>query len=247
MKKFYWFGGSWITGDELQHQVPKGQESFHVFPKLISNHFEAECINLGANGSSISSLPLSFASQLEQFDSDSTVFFCLPPSHRVSLFDQQGHLRNILPSQAKEFHKIHDYADQWYKYFDNMHQRVYNHDIIINLLHFWCKSLDLKHYFFNDLWSHKFSIIDSTHDSNWLVGKKNSIAEFILPMVDKVTQDVIMEDGPTVSESEWQTQQEYIKRYIKPCYCHPNLEGHKKIAQELAKCIEISNKTDLAS
>ena len=36
---------------------------------------------------------------------------------------------------------------------------------------------------------------------------------------------------------QWQEQKLLFDKYFSPNWCHPNIEGHKKIAQELIKRI----------
>ena len=45
--KFYWFGDSWVVGDELELTVPYDQRSQYVFAQLFSDHYGVECVNLG--------------------------------------------------------------------------------------------------------------------------------------------------------------------------------------------------------
>ena len=233
--KFYWFGTSWVNGDELYNIVPREVHQNYAFPKLVSDYFNAECINLGKNGCGINSLPLAFSKLAGQFENDSIVFFCLPASYCISIFDESKQLKNIRPNGFKQFHNIHEYSEKWYRYFDTTDQRIYNYDTVINLLHFWCKSLKLKHYFLNEICGAAESIIDATDDVNWLVNKQHSLSEFILPIVNN--RHVVFDDGPEIKEEEWNIQQEYIGKYVRPCYVHPNLLGHEKIAEELIKLL----------
>jgi hypothetical protein len=52
--KFYWFGDSWVYGDELDlsKDLP--------FAEIVSKHFDAKCVNLGQCGSSIDDIPFEF-------------------------------------------------------------------------------------------------------------------------------------------------------------------------------------------
>lgn len=40
---------------------------------------------------------------------------------------------------------------------------------------------------------------------------------------------------------DWNKHKVMLEKYVKPGYCHPNINGHKKIAEELIKCLD--NKT----
>ena len=94
MKKFYWFGDSWVYGDELS----TNDQQNNTFAKLISNHFNAECVNLSIRGSSINSITHEFTKNIDKIDpSVDMVFFGLTSNIRTSLFDDTGKLKNILP------------------------------------------------------------------------------------------------------------------------------------------------------
>lgn len=237
MKKFYWFGGSWVQGDELDKLMPKEQVHLTIFPYLVSSHFDAECVNMSENGSSIDTVLINFSKIVNTITPESTMFFCLPPQHRTSLFDDAGVVKNILPSGFKEFHKMHNHSLEWYKYFDSIPQQIFNRDRIINLLHLWCKDLNIRHYFFNDIGSTPDRMMDITPDSAWLIPRNSCNGEFILPVINQATRDVIMNDSPELPTEAWAQQQPFFEKYISPNYCHPNVNGHKKIAQELIKLL----------
>ena len=147
MKKFYWFGDSWVIGDELEKIVSKQQAQENTFAFLISEQFAADCVNLGQRGSSINSLPMEFFKVANDIDPDTdVVFFCLTASLRTGMFDEYGKFCNILVNPYPS-HTPHPYTSEWFKYFDNPHQRIYNRDCMINLLYMWCQHLKIKCYF----------------------------------------------------------------------------------------------------
>ena len=149
MKKFYWFGGSWVRGDELDKSIPVEKVHQNTFPYLVSEHYSAQCINMAENGSSVDTVLVNFSKIIDQADTDATMFFCLPPLHRTSFFNDQGIQKNILPSgpaNSNRYHNRHEYSTMWYKYFDSESQQIYNRDRTINLLHLWCKDLKIRHY-----------------------------------------------------------------------------------------------------
>ena len=238
MKKFYWFGDSWVYGDELS----TNDQQNNTFAKLISNHFNAECVNLSIRGSSINSITHEFTKNIDKIDpSVDMVFFGLTSNIRTSLFDDTGKLKNILPS-GYAAHKLHPYLNEWYKYFDSSAQRVYNHDCNINLLYLLCKDRGIQCYFFNI-----FTITDSVKFDyipleNWILSKNKCIAEYILPVIDIKTLGLVTDDCPEITSDQWNVQKVYVDQYIRPCYCHPNAQGHKKIAEELIKCLRYKTK-----
>jgi hypothetical protein len=235
-KKFYWFGDSWVFGDELEKEVPDPNN--YTFAQLVSNHFGATNVNLSSNGSSIDNIPIEFSKIASNINPEiDCVFFFLTAAHRVSMFDDTGNLKNILPSNYKEAHKVHDYSDQWYKYFDTPLQRTYNYDKTINLLYLWCQHIGVKCYFSNIFTTELSLIIDCTPESAWLLPKNTCIAEYILPVIDTTDYRLITEDHPDLTNDQWNAQEPYVKKYIRPCFQHPNVAGHQEIATQLIKLL----------
>lgn len=236
---FYWFGDSWVFGDELELQVDSSARQDHTFANLTSQHFQADCVNLSECGSSITSIPLKFKEIVEQIDpATDHVFFCLTASHRTSMFDETGKVKNILPPPTYKNHNTHPYRDQWFKYFDSPAQRLYNYDSVINLLYLWCKHLGITCYFVNIFTTENESIMDCTPDSVWLLPKNKCMAEWILPVLDPNNFSLITDDNPNLKTEQWEQQQPFVEKYIRPCYAHPNIDGHKKIAQNIIQILE---------
>jgi hypothetical protein len=233
--KYYWFGDSWVWGDELQHFVPAEQCTQSGFPRIVSDMFGAECVNLAQRGSSIDLLPYEFSKIVNDIDPTvDKVFFFLTADHRASKFDQNGELKNILPSAYSE-HNIHEHIEKWYKYFDNPYQRLYNYDCIVNLLYFWCANLSIDCYFANIFTVQNQTMFDQVPKENWLVPKNKCIAEYILPVVGN--ESVITQDQPGVTVEQWRQQEPCVAKYITPCTAHPNLDGHQEIAKQLIKVL----------
>lgn len=236
---FYWFGDSWVFGDELELQVDQTQQHLHTFAHKVSEHFGAKCVNLSQCGSSVMSLPLQFKNTVKNINPDSDrVFFFLTASHRTSLFDDQGQIKNILPMGYTIKHNIHKHCDQWYKYFDNSFQRLYNYDSTISLLYLWCRSLAIRCYFSNIFTVEKDTLIDCSDEFAWLLPKTQCISQWILPVVDPENGSPITDDHPGLTTQQWQQQQPWIEKYIKPCYAHPNIEGHSRIAKNIIEILE---------
>ena len=234
---FYWFGDSWVFGDELEKQVGADQQQLHTFANLVSEYYQADCINLSACGSSINAIPLAFNKIVTNIDpTTDRVFFFLTAEHRNSMFDEHGQIKNITPSVYKK-HNVHQYQEQRFKYFDNSYQRTYNYDCMINLLYHWCKNIGVTCYFSNIFTTKTESIIDCVPDSSWLLPKNKCIAEYILPLIDNDTFSIIADDNPKLTNEQWRLQQPYVEKYIRPCHSHPNQAGHQKIAQEIIKLL----------
>ena len=233
---FYWFGDSWVYGDELSDN----DRHTNTFAKLVSDYYQASCVNLAICGSSVNSVTYELIKNIDKIDPlTDVIFFGLTSNIRTSLFDND--LKNLLPSGYTK-HNIHPYVNEWYRYFDTPKQRVYNYDCNINLLYLLCKDRGINCYFFNIftlLDSHMFNVIPA---EKWLIRRTQCIAEYILPVIDITTHGLIMDDCPEITSDQWIQQEVYVKNYIRPCYSHPNVQGHKKIAEELIKCLNYKTK-----
>lgn len=228
--KFHWFGDSWVAGDELENPAQ------HRFSELVSQHFGATCLNYGINGSGVTALPVLLHSKLSQIGPNDTVFFCLTSSIRTSMFDEHNKLKNILVN-GYAAHDLHPHSDQWFRYFDNAAQRVYNYDSTINLLWLWCKHLDLKCYFLNLFTTEPTSIIDCVPESAWLVPRDKCIAQSILSTIDNKYGSIFVDDNPELTNQQWKIQKQQVEQYIRPNFAHPNIQGHAKIANDLIELI----------
>ena len=220
--KYFWFGDSWVVGDELEHG--------DAFPQIVSRHRGAQCINLGECGSSIDEIPYHFFLNYKEICSGDMVFFCLTAPHRVSMF-KDGSLKRIIPNEMYEKHRPHAFKNQWFKYFDDPDQRLYNRDKSINLLYFWAKSLGIQCWFANIFTIEPRSIMDLTPDSQWLVPRSDCLAGAILPVIDDC--NLHLSDNPDLTNEQWHQQQTAIEQFIKPNYAHPNAIGHLRIAEML--------------
>ena len=235
---FYWFGDSWVFGDELELQVGHVQRQSHTFANVVSKHFNKHCVNLSECGSGIAAIPLKFKTVVGHINPKTDrVFFFLTASHRISMFDAQGKVKNILPSGYSK-HNVHDYYKQWYKYFDNSMQRLYNYDSTISLLYLWCRQLGITCSFANIFTVEHDSILDCTESSAWLLPKNKCIAEWIIPVIDPNNFSLIVDDNPNLTDKQWQQQKPMVDQYIRPCHAHPNVAGHKKIAQHIIEALE---------
>ena len=195
------------------------------------------------NGSGPDNLSWQFSKVVNNINPEhDRVFFFLSADNRTWMFDEQGQLSWIgfypgfVPSDA------HPYWKQYLKYFDNPYQRTYNYDRSINLLYFWCKSLGIKCYLSNIFTTQSTPVMDHTDPKGWLLPRDQCIATSIVPYIDNDSGGVLVNDIPTISNEQWRLQHPYVEKYIKPLLCHPNVEGHKKIAQTIINLIESKNK-----
>jgi hypothetical protein len=238
MSKFHWFGDSWVVGSELEIQVPLDIVHTCTFAKLVSDYFNAECVNLGQEGISNDLLPLILFENIDNIDTQNDiVFFCLTSHHRVSMLDDKRNPVTVLPSIQDNSRRSneHPHWKEWYKYFDNEYNQIFNYDRTVNLLSLWCKSRGIRFYFVNLFTTVTGSIFDFTESVHWLLPKNQSLSSFIFPVTDVEFGGMVLEDRAWMTNEQWDSQQQAINKYIKPCFCHPNIAGHKKIASEIIK------------
>jgi hypothetical protein len=232
---FYWFGDSWVYGDELERETNICDFKKYTFATLVSEEFGQPCVNLSSCGSSIPAMVYKFSTVADRITTDDTVFFCLTADCRTSIFDNKV-LKNILPNGYKEKHNTHQYTPEWYKFFDSPDQRLLQYEQSINLIYFWCKYLKVKCWFANLFTIPPKQLFDASGTSSWIVPRDRCLGEFILPLTKN--QSLIFNDSPEITDREWSIQKPFVEKYIKPNYCHPNVAGHKKIANEIIKIIK---------
>lgn len=221
--KHFWFGDSWVEGAELAN-------SDDAFPKIVSEESGAECVNLGQSASSIDEMSYHFFQNYQSMGKKDVVFFCLTVPHRTSIFEN-GRLKRLTPQYIYKQHHPHPYNTQWYKYFDNEEQRLYNRDRTIDLLYFWTQSLGVKCWFAN-IWSVDTDhVMDVTPESSWLIPRNDCLASAILPIIHK--DNLHMSDNPDLTNEQWLLQQSAIDEFIKPNWAHPNEIGHRQIANKI--------------
>ena len=220
--KYFWFGDSWVFGDELQ--------SGKTFAQIVSDIHNAECINLAQCGSSLDDIPYIFFHHLDAISNDDTVFFCLTASHRVSFFES-GQLKRIMPTEMYLKHQPHPFWRQWYRYFDSPEQRSYNRDKTINLLYYWCLARGINSWFCNIFTQDTNKLIDTTPDTSWLLPRNECLAGCILPVIGQ--DNLYLADNENLTHEQWNQQQIAIDKFIRPNFTHPNSNGHQHIAQKI--------------
>ena len=224
-KTYHWFGDSWVKGAELELSVPAHEVKNCVFPKLVSDYFGANCKNYGIVGSSTDIIPLNFFKIVNTINTDDIVFFCLTGRNRISILDNNGDPYFIKASDTDKKSNL------WYKFFDSKHQAIYNYDKTINLLYLWCKELKIKCYFANIFHKEETEIFNLIPDDRWILPKNHFLAQDIVYINDEVLNEVVSNDMPNITLADWDLQKQMIKKYFSPGKSHPNVDGHKKIAE----------------
>jgi len=242
MSKFYWFGDSWVVGDELENQVPYDQRRRFVYAQLVSDHYGVDCVNCGVSGSAPTSLVYAFNQVAPKLTPSDTVFFGLSAYHRAALFDHHGQLTQAIPGSNHNAARS-EFTDVWFRFFDNHYQRLYNYDSTINLLYLWARSLSVTVYFYNIFSTVDGQILENvTDDQSWLLPRDRCLADFIMHLDGNIHGYVITDDCAEITTTDWQQQQKMLEQYVRPNHAHPNIAGHRKIAQEIIKILDHDNK-----
>jgi len=233
---FYWFGDSWVHGDELYNQLSRHSYQQAAFPQLVSDHYGAECRNLGQVGESVDILPWRFESVADQIVTGDEVFFFLTADVRTMLFDEQGQLRKIMPNPGFDSDTFHRYADQWYRYFDTQPQRLYNYDKTVLLLYLWCCEIGVRAWFANIFTTQPQVMIDRVPESAWLIARDQCLAQTIFPVIDNNAGVFVTDDRESITLAQWQQQRPQLEKYMRPNHAHPNVAGHRQLADYIIKC-----------
>jgi hypothetical protein len=242
MSKFYWFGDSWVVGDELENQVDQLHRQQFVYAQLVSDYYRKPCVNLGVSGSSPTSLVYAFNQVAPKLTPQDTVFFGLSAYHRMAVFDENGALRQAIPGSNHNAARF-EHTDVWFKFFDNHYQRLYNYDSTINLLYLWAKSLSVTVYFYNIFSTVNDQMLEDLVDTeSWLIPKNQCLADFIMHLDGNIHGYVITDDCAEITTTDWQHQQKMLEQYVRPNHAHPNIAGQRKIAQEIIKILDHDNK-----
>jgi hypothetical protein len=234
--KFYWFGDSWVAGDELYLTVPYEIHQQYAFPKLVSDHYGAECVNLGKTGESVDILPWRLDQVVDQISAEDEVFFFLTADARTVLFDEQGELKKIVPSPGFDNPTFHQYSQQWYRYFDSQPQRLYNYDRTVLLLYLWCCEKGIRAWFANIFTTQPTAMINRVPDSEWLIPRDRCLAQAIFPVIDNNVGILITHDFESITLEQWHQQRPQLELYLHPNHAHPNCAGHQKLAEYIIQC-----------
>lgn len=228
---FYWFGSSWVYGDELEHLVcDRNDRCKSTFAHKVSCHFGHLCINLAECGSSTDAMLHMFLQNVHTITDKDTVFFFTVDDIRISLLDEKNQIRNILPNGFPKKHNTHPHVDQWYRYFDTEPQRSFSFWRNINLMHHVCEVKKINHWFSHMDVVVSPSELDLVDPARWLLPKNRCLADSLLPITGS---RLYLDDCAELTEQQWAQQKKAVEQYIKPCWAHPNLAGHDKLAVEI--------------
>ena len=127
---------------------------------------------------------------------------------------------------------------QWYKYFDSPEQQCYTNTNALDLLKSYCNQFGVHLCLFN-LFTTKLNVnCLSVTDNDWIIPNDYCVALEILDVIDNEYYTVIESDREFLTVEQWEQQKLKVEKYIKPNWAHPNVAGHKKIANYLITQIE---------
>jgi hypothetical protein len=211
MKTCYWFGGSIVRGAELEKCGIPEQDRF---TKLVSRHFGWIEQNHASDAASIGSVTESIAST--EFVENSVVFVIVPSHCRYYWINENFKSYNIMP---------HDKNYQsWYKTVDTFGFRkhtIFQQLLLIKLL---LEKKNLEFYFINELDR------DFRQHANPIYFDQ-VINHFLLPANQYLLEEL-----------NWDFDQGYPPLALQhlnfwPCENHPNVQGHKKLADKIISLI----------
>ena len=215
--KIGFFGDSWVAGCELTGPG-EGPSPELAFPSM----FKKTC-NFGKSGSSIDGL---VDVLLDNLDITHAIF-CLTSAHRRKTIDtehgtQDGFLPNILSKEKQQAQLTLD---------DPLH----NDDLVAkycSLLYFICNEHNIVPYFVNLFSGHALhsKVWKCIPDKCWIISPYKSLVSELFD-----TTNFFPEYGTDGDYGLWITLSNNpdVKQYIHPCEGHPNINGHRVIANFL--------------
>jgi len=244
----HFFGDSWAAGCELNGYIThnlKRTKSYNkqlahalthennciylmkelAYPSIVGNMLNEPIDNHGITASSQDRMLYEF-NNANIIQGDDAVFALTAPSRKSCLSDNN----EIIDIQWDESDKyLNEYNNDWRSAQTCL------------LLYFLCNKLGINAWFFNvfttidiklknDLWN----IIP---DDRWLIPKHENI-------ISRIFDKHISQWSHEGNLFDWiMTENDAVKKYIRPCKAHPNLEGHQKIAEYIAS--ELKNRKNL--
>jgi hypothetical protein len=221
-KNIWCFGDSWPAGielEELQSTLPLPN-----FPTVIKEKTGLNVINRGICGASQSRM------LYELLDSPTQ-------PNDIAIFALTAKTRRMYRTKDNEIHEQQFNTDEMIV---NHHEDHRYSSATISLLYYMCCQRLIKPYFFNLFDTHWLpdQMFKEVPESCWLIPPSESILSTLFDPVFFHRYD----NHHNGDFLEWlETENNQVKKYIRPCRAHPNIHGHKVIADY------IINKLDLHS
>lgn len=220
IRSVLWFGGSWLLGTELEKEYGTTQVDPIVrdrfvedsrFTGLVSRYFGWEEINLAQEGISPERLMLEIIDRVDKLSSED-IENCLliilwPSFQRYFWIDDTGSMIDV--------RAVPEYS-RWYREVDNYPFQMYTAQRTIWALDCFLRQRRIKYTMMNceyrvtEPW-----YLDFPKD-NWAIPPEQRISDVL---------EVDLDHGyPGEKEKH---------KYFWPCRAHPNIYGHKRIADKI--------------
>lgn len=206
------YGDSWPAGCELDNDHGQDRPNL-AFPAIVAKKLSCASINLARTGSSQSYMIEALLDS--EIQSNDITIFCLTARTRRMYRDADGKIVEI------QFNPNELYSN---RYEDD---RVCAQNCA--LLYFLTREKKATPYFLNlfDAVNHNDQMYNLIPDHHWLIPKNHSVLSWIFdPEFFKNHKN-----HHTGDFTEWLNRNEDpVKKYIRPCIAHPNITGHRAIA-----------------
>jgi len=209
MTKLVVYGDSWPWGVGLDDP---GTQSF---PALLGKHLNLQIANRSVPATSIEHLLFYFLNDCKsnKFNENDKVLFCLTDQSRSMYFDHDDMPQELHPRGIKKTDEL------YYKYFYSKKLANYNFEKNVLLCKLICDSKKLQSYF----------VCNWEHNQHGLRGDCNFYPLSLLGILHP-ERNLLTEDQQGI-HGLWDPSP-YLYDHK-----HPNMLGHEKIAEELAKWI----------
>ena len=216
-----WFGDSWCIGTELEKCLPnyqaQDQDAYrrqHRFSKLVSDYFGWEEINLGNEGISPEHVALKIVEYSElQTDRRDQIYFIIWPSfQRYFWINEAGEKKDLRWSSSNQ---------NWYRVIDTYEYQMYSAKRTVWSTTMYLRNKGIKFAMVNNQYrldSPDYFVID---DQDWILPSSTRLGDLLEVNLDLGFPEKSMKH-----------------KYFCPCESHPNLYGHKRIANEIINYIK---------
>lgn len=209
------FGDSWPAGAELSKDE-------QTFGQLIAKSLGVDFFNFAQSSSSIEHMipQLQKAIDLNKHNNSLAIFFLTEYSRTIG-FDDAGNPLDMTRRENIEF------KDNYVRYLYNDYLGQFRANTTLLVLQSMCRYANISDYYIVG-WS-KFPIVLPGIDKDKIFDQGNTTCLNLFKVYD---------NDPTDDPSFIYYHHNH---YIKPKVCHPNQQGHQKIADELLNWIQQKN------
>jgi hypothetical protein len=236
---FFWFGDSWVTGDELQNEVSVSDINKHTYAYLTSKFFNTKCYNYATNASSIPHLLMQLTEARPKIRKGDTLFFCLTFPDRNFILGEDNKASHLyLGSNAHNDERIDKTLNKiWYKYIDSDAYREMAICNAIDLIKAYCNEMSVKCYFYNGFSNYNYRNLQLLTDDDWLIPSSDCLGSEILHIIDNEYFTIISCDLPYLTNDDWNKHNVLLEKYFRPNHVHPNVLGHQTISKRIIKIL----------